>query len=183
MSLQFAKYRATLEAVAFQVYEILISMEKDSGKALQRLKVDGGMTKNNLLMQIQADFNGKFLINWLTNSLWNVNKICQPLGIEVVRPDMAETTSLGAALAAAKTMGLWSLESNEDQSSTTSFSPSMSSEIRDAKYKRWGEAIQRSLNWAKIWLKLKKYWKYNFDILWILIFFPKSYLKHQYKNK
>ena len=55
--------RATLEAVAFQVYEILLSMEKDSGKALQRLKVDGGMTKNNLLMQIQADFNGEFLIH------------------------------------------------------------------------------------------------------------------------
>ena len=50
--------RATLEAVAFQVYEILIAMEKDSGKALQRLQVDGGMTKNDLLMQIQADFNG-----------------------------------------------------------------------------------------------------------------------------
>ena len=48
--------------MAFQVYEILLSMEKDSGKALQRLKVDGGMTKNNLLMQIQADFNGDFLI-------------------------------------------------------------------------------------------------------------------------
>ena len=48
--------------MAFQVYEILLSMEKDSGKALQRLKVDGGMTKNNLLMQIQADFNGEFFI-------------------------------------------------------------------------------------------------------------------------
>ena len=55
-------FRATLEAVAFQVYEILLSMQKDSGKALQRLKVDGGMTKNNLLMQIQADFNGEFFI-------------------------------------------------------------------------------------------------------------------------
>ena len=44
--------------MAFQVYEILIAMEKDSGKALQRLQVDGGMTKNDLLMQIQADFNG-----------------------------------------------------------------------------------------------------------------------------
>ena len=68
----------------------------------------------------------------------------------MVRPDMAETTSLGAALAAAKTMGLWSLESDEDKSSMTSFNPLMLTDIRDAKYKRWGEAIQRSLNWAKI---------------------------------
>ena len=60
--IRYFNFRATLEAVAFQVYEILLSMEKDSGKALQRLKVDGGMTKNNLLMQIQADFNGEFLI-------------------------------------------------------------------------------------------------------------------------
>ena len=50
--------RATLEAVAFQVYEILLAMEKDSGHRLKALLVDGGMTKNDLLMQIQADFNG-----------------------------------------------------------------------------------------------------------------------------
>ena len=125
-------------------------MEKDSGKELQRLKVDGGMTKNNLLMQIQADFNGKFIfLDLQTNRKQNVNKPINS-GIEVVRPDMAETTSLGAALAAAKTMGLWSLESSEDKSSMTSFNPSMAKDIRDSKYKRWGEAIQRSLNWAKI---------------------------------
>ena len=52
--------RATLEAVAFQVYEILLAMEKDSGHRLKALLVDGGMTKNDLLMQIQADFNGTF---------------------------------------------------------------------------------------------------------------------------
>ena len=52
--------RATLEAVAFQVYEILLAMEKDSGHRLKALLVDGGMTKNDLLMQIQADFNGNF---------------------------------------------------------------------------------------------------------------------------
>lgn len=71
------------------------------------------------------------------------------LGIEVVRPNMTETTSLGAAIAAAKTVGLWSLETMEDTSSRSSFSASMKAEIRDAKYKRWSDAIKRSLNWAK----------------------------------
>lgn len=52
--------RATLEAVAFQVYEILLAMERDSGQGLKALLVDGGMTKNDLLMQVQADFNGTF---------------------------------------------------------------------------------------------------------------------------
>ena len=52
--------RATLEAVAFQVYEILLAMEKDSSQRLKALLVDGGMTKNDLLMQIQANFNGTF---------------------------------------------------------------------------------------------------------------------------
>ena len=117
--------RATLEAVAFQVYEILISMEKDSGKALQKLQVDGGMTKNDLLMQIQADFNG----------------------IEVVRPKFTETTSMGAALAAAKTVGLWSLDNLEDNKGSKSFQPSITTEVRNKKFKKWEKAISRSLNW------------------------------------
>ena len=54
--------RATLEAVAFQVYEILLAMEKDSGQRLKALLVDGGMTKNDLLMQIQANFNGTLIL-------------------------------------------------------------------------------------------------------------------------
>ena len=116
--------RATLEAVAFQVYEILISMEKDSGKVLQKLQVDGGMTKNDLLMQIQADFNG----------------------IEVVRPKFTETTSMGAAMAAAKTVGLWSLDNLDDKGSK-SFKPTMSAEVRNNKFQKWEKAISRSLNW------------------------------------
>jgi len=119
--------RANLEAVAFQVYEILLAMEKDSGHRLKALLVDGGMTKNDLLMQIQANFNG----------------------IDVLRPKMAETTSLGAALAAAKTVGLWSLDTvNSSKEDISSFHSNISSECRDSKFKRWSEAIQRSLGWA-----------------------------------
>merc|ERR1712039_809626 len=110
------------EAVAFQVYEILLAMEKDSSQCLKALLVDGGMTKNDLLMQIQANFNG----------------------IDVVRPQMSETTSLGAALAAASTVGLWSIkdhDANATENNTSKdvsiFKPDMSQEIRDAKFKRW----------------------------------------------
>ena len=66
--------RATLEAVAFQVYEILLAMEKDSGHRLKALLVDGGMTKNDLLMQIQADFNGTFPLLRILSSRYNFQK-------------------------------------------------------------------------------------------------------------
>ena len=62
--------RATLEAVAFQVYEILLAMEKDSKHKLKALLVDGGMTKNDLLMQIQADFNGNYPGPSVKRELW-----------------------------------------------------------------------------------------------------------------
>lgn len=122
--------RATLEAVAFQVYEILLAMEKESGHQLKALLVDGGMTKNDLLMQTQADFNG----------------------IAVVRPKMAETTSLGAALAAAIGTQLWSLNGIDgaanDQSQADIFEPQMKAEIRDSKFQKWSMAVERSLNWV-----------------------------------
>ncbi len=83
--------RAALEAVAFQNREIVESMNKDSGISLKELQVDGGMTENKLLMQMQADV----------------------LGIPVIKPSSIETTSFGAALAAGHTIGLWNL--NDDQ--------------------------------------------------------------------
>ena len=111
-------------------------MEKDSSQHLKALLVDGGMTKNDLLMQIQANFNR----------------------IAVVKPQMSETTSLGAALAAASSVGLWSIKDHEatTEAATESeqpqnvsiFKPEMTPEVRDAKFKRWSEAIQRSLGWA-----------------------------------
>ncbi|KAJ2585026.1 Glycerol kinase, partial [Coemansia sp. RSA 1722] len=80
--------RATLESVCYQTRAILDAMRKDSGTELRRLRVDGGMTNSEQAMQIQADI----------------------LGIEVVRPEMRETTALGAALAAGLAVGVWESE-------------------------------------------------------------------------
>ena len=143
--------RATLEAVAFQVYEILLAMEKDSGHRLKALLVDGGMTKNDLLMQIQADFNGNFPFYRIAlgvKKTLNNFKYLIISGIDVIRPEMAETTSLGAAMAAAISMKLWSPpKENVQSSSSKAFKPQMQTELRDAKFKRWSQAIQRSLGW------------------------------------
>ena len=78
--------RATLEATAFQTREVMDAMETDSGVTLNELKVDGGMVANDLLMQFQADI----------------------LGVPVIRPEVAETTALGAAYAAGLAVGFWS---------------------------------------------------------------------------
>ena len=72
------------------------------------------------------------------------------VGIDVVRPSMAETTSLGAAMAAAISIGLWSPEKAANcEDKTDTFQPKMETQIRDAKFKRWTQAIQRSLDWTK----------------------------------
>lgn len=98
--------RATYEAVSFQVKDILEAMNQDGGVPLSSLQVDGGMTANDSLMQLQADI----------------------LGINTVRPSMAETTALGAAMAAgaAEGIGVWNIFS-EDCSSITcdTFTPSI----------------------------------------------------------
>ena len=78
--------RATLEATAFQTREVMDAMESDSGVTLNELKVDGGMVQNDLLMQFQADI----------------------LGVPVIRPEVAETTALGASYAAGMAVGFWS---------------------------------------------------------------------------
>ena len=80
--------RATLEATAFQTREVMDAMEADSGVTLNELKVDGGMVANDLLMQFQADI----------------------LGVPVIRPEVPETTALGAAYAAGLAAGFWSSE-------------------------------------------------------------------------
>lgn len=77
--------RAALEATAFQTKEILDAMEKDTGINLKSLKVDGGMVRNNLLMQFQSDL----------------------LNVPVIRPTITETTALGAAYAAGLAVGFW----------------------------------------------------------------------------
>lgn len=118
--------RATLEAVCFQTRDILDAMNGDSGVPLTRLQVDGGMTANHLLMQLQADL----------------------IGIPVVRPKMAETTALGAAFAAGSARGidLFDLEKEERMASDI-FQPNINEEERNERYNKWKMAVERSLGW------------------------------------
>jgi glycerol kinase len=120
--------RAVLEATAWQTREVVDAMVADSGVRLSTLKVDGGMTANALLMQIQADV----------------------LNAPVVRPMVAETTCLGAAYAAGLAVGYWpdieSLRRNWRKSAE--WTPSMPPAIRDANYRKWQKAVQRTLDWV-----------------------------------
>ncbi len=120
--------RAALEATAYQTREVLDAMKKDSGVTLTALKVDGGMVYNDLLMQFQADI----------------------LGVPVVRPKVAETTSLGAAYAAGLAVGFWreleDLRANWAVDKT--WTPKMKPEDRDRLYKRWLLAVERTFGWA-----------------------------------
>ncbi|XP_044180131.1 glycerol kinase-like [Acropora millepora] len=120
--------RATLEATCFQTRELLDAMNMDCGIPLTSLQVDGGMTVNNLLMQLQADI----------------------LGISVVRPTMPETTALGAAMAAgmAKGVEVWTLNpQDKSQVNTDVFEPAVDPHERDFHYARWKKAVQRTMKW------------------------------------
>ena len=116
--------RASLEAVCFQTRDILEAMVKDSGTKLTTLQVDGGMTVNNLLMQLQADLTG----------------IC------VERPNMVETTSLGAAILAGVGVGVIDIN-DVDASQITTFSPTIKEYERDLRYSKWKMAVERSMKW------------------------------------
>jgi len=121
--------RAALEATAFQTREVLDAMNKDSGVALKALKVDGGMVFNDLLMQFQADI----------------------LGVPVIRPTVAETTSLGAAYAAGLAVGFW--EKVEDLRANwgkdKEWQPKMSAAARDQMYTGWLKAVTRTFDWVE----------------------------------
>jgi len=120
--------RAALESTAYQTKDVLDAMTTDSGVNLVELRVDGGMTHNSLLMQFQADL----------------------LGVEVVRPNIAETTALGAAYAAGLAVGFWSdfdeLTSRWVESER--WVPDMASDERTRLQGRWHQAIDRSLDWV-----------------------------------
>jgi glycerol kinase len=122
--------RATLEAICYQSRDVAEAMEKDSGVHLEVLKVDGGVTANELCMQIQADV----------------------LGVPVSRPVVAETTALGAAYAAGLAVGFWKntdeLRSNWNESKR--WQPQWSDEQRTAGYERWKKAVQRTLDWVDV---------------------------------
>ena len=116
--------RATLEAMALQNVEIFEAMEKDTGQGLLEVKVDGGAVVNDLLMQMQSDF----------------------LGVRVVRPQMIETTALGAAYLAGLGVGLWSDLSalKKIWSEDRVFEPQLSDQERALKMKKWQEAVERA---------------------------------------
>ncbi|MBI9106593.1 MAG: glycerol kinase GlpK [Spirochaetales bacterium] len=120
--------RAVLESAAFQTREIFESMEKDAGIEITSLKVDGGMTVNNLLMQFQSDL----------------------LDIPVVRPLVSETTALGAAYAAGLSVGVWSgiEELKKHWMEDRRWTPLMSAEERYEKYRQWNKAVERSYSWV-----------------------------------
>ena len=120
--------RAVLEATAFQTREVLDAMEADSGVKLAELKVDGGMTANETLMQFQADL----------------------LDTDVVRPVVAETTALGAAYAAGIAVGFWKGEQDviDNWAEDKRWKPDMDSAERDRQYRLWKKAVTRTFDWV-----------------------------------
>ncbi|MGD9368430.1 MAG: glycerol kinase GlpK [Desulfobacteraceae bacterium] len=120
--------RAVLEANAYQALDIVEAMNKDSGVTLKRLKVDGGMVANELLMQFQADV----------------------LNVPVIRPKVTETTALGAAYAAGLAIGFWSgldeLSSNWAKDKV--WQPDMDDAVRAKGVKGWHKAVQRTFDWV-----------------------------------
>jgi glycerol kinase len=120
--------RAALESIAFQSAEVLHAMEKDAGLKLTELRVDGGATANNLLMQIQADL----------------------LGVPVVRPKVLETTALGAAYLAGLAVGFWQDASDIARNWQVDriFEPTLPRDRADEMMANWAKAVERSKRWV-----------------------------------
>jgi glycerol kinase len=121
--------RATLEAIAFQSAELIDAMAVDSGIALTELRVDGGATASNLLLQIQADL----------------------LGVPVVRPQVTETTALGAAYLAGLGVGFWKDEGEIAAlwARERVFEPRIGRDEAAARLGEWKRALERSRGWAR----------------------------------
>jgi len=118
--------KATLESLAYQTKDVLNAMQEDSGITLARLKVDGGACANNILMQFQADI----------------------LGTEVERPEVIESTAMGAAFLAGIQIGLWKKEDIiTNRRINKIFKPEMDSGTRDTLYNGWKKAVERSKGW------------------------------------
>lgn len=120
--------RAALESIAFQSAEVLAAMEKDAGLKLTELRVDGGATANNLLMQIQADL----------------------LGVPVVRPKVLETTALGAAYLAGLAVGFWQDAGDIQRNWQVDriFEPTLPRDRAASMMAGWSKAVERSKQWA-----------------------------------
>lgn len=121
--------RATLESLAYLSYDVLHAMEEDSNITLKSLKVDGGASANNFLMQFQSNVNG----------------------VPVHRPSCLETTAMGAAYLAGLAVGYWNSKEDVIKNWQLSkiFEPQISEEERIKKIKRWKKAVTYSFNWAK----------------------------------
>ncbi len=121
--------RAALEAIALQSADVFAAMTRDARIPLAELRVDGGASRNNLLMQMQADF----------------------LGAPVVRPQVTETTALGAAYLAGLATGFWSGadEIAAQWQADRRFEPRLAASARAAKFARWREAVERAKGWAR----------------------------------
>lgn len=119
--------RAVLESIAYQSTDVLNAMNQDSGIPLKELKADGGASVSDFLMQFQADIQD----------------------IRVIRPEITETTALGAIYLAGLGSGIWTSKEEIAENFKTDrvFTPSMSHEERNKKYSNWKKAVERSLKW------------------------------------
>jgi glycerol kinase len=121
--------KATLESLAYQTKDVLLAMEEDAGIRLAQLKVDGGACANNILMQFQADI----------------------LGTEVERPEVIESTAMGAAFLAGIYIGLWKKEDIlKIRKVERIFKPEMNQTMRDRLYKTWLKAVERTKAWKEV---------------------------------
>jgi glycerol kinase len=121
--------RAALESIAFQSCDVLAAMQRDAHQPLTELRVDGGAARNDLLMQFQADV----------------------MGVPVVRPEVTETTALGAAYLAGLATEVWSGADELAQMwrAERRFEPLMQADERDALMARWRRAVQRAGQWVE----------------------------------
>jgi glycerol kinase len=121
--------RATLESIAYQTYDVIKAMESDLDGSLKTLRVDGGASVNNFLMQFQADI----------------------LNTQVLRPECIETTALGAAYLAGLSVGFWKdkEEIKKNWALSKTFEPNMDEKSREELIKGWRKAVNRSFNWEK----------------------------------
>jgi glycerol kinase len=121
--------RAALEGIAFQVADLVDAMTADTGEPVKELRVDGGASQNDLLMQFQADL----------------------LGVPVLRPAVTETTALGAAYLAGLAVGLWpNPEAIAGHHAVARrFEPRLDRQQTEALRGRWAEALERAKDWAK----------------------------------
>ena len=120
--------KATLESLAYQTKDIIDVMEKDSGIKLKSLKVDGGACMNNYLMQFQSDL----------------------LDCEVLRPEIIETTAMGAGYLAGLQSNIWDKDQIiKNQKIDRSFNPTINDSEREKMYRGWKKAVNRTFNWIE----------------------------------